>query len=306
MNPFQKKKQNRGFIQGGFLIALITVLVFGGAFSYIIKKGDLLCCSIDFLGAAGGSGNGNNKNEGNGNSSNPQNDKDIECVDEGCIVDAPGNSENAPGQNQDESPGNSENAPGQNQDESPGNSENAPGQNGENPGNSGNTPAANNRGGGGGASNRILKEIQQKQKVNRALSRRENKREKLTDEPVDQVWGTLDGIFIELESRIDKLESTANRIESKIDTLSKSNKKADLSDSVEFLDNANRLILDAKDTLGSAWLIVDGLNSGDTQEIESALSDLEDSIFDVHGKVAEARVELLNAIKSVREKIPDA
>ena len=42
-----------------------------------------------------------------------------------------GNSENAPGQNQEGGPGNSENAPGQNQEGGPGNSENAPGQNQE-------------------------------------------------------------------------------------------------------------------------------------------------------------------------------
>lgn len=48
--------------------------------------------------------------------------------------DGPGNSENAPGQ-QEDGPGNSENAPGQ-QDDGPGNSESAPGQQDDGPGNS--------------------------------------------------------------------------------------------------------------------------------------------------------------------------
>ena len=59
---------------------------------------------------------------------------------------APGNSGNAPGQ-QDDGPGNSENAPGQ-QEDGPGNSENAPGQQEDAPGNSENAPGQQEAGPG--------------------------------------------------------------------------------------------------------------------------------------------------------------
>lgn len=58
-------------------------------------------------------------------------------------ADPPGNSGNAPGQNE-SAPGKSGDAPGQNKDEAPGNSGDAPGQNkDEAPGNSGDAPGQN-------------------------------------------------------------------------------------------------------------------------------------------------------------------
>ena len=80
--------------------------------------------------------------------------KEVEENDVEQEFDGPGNSENAPGQNDEGGPGNSENAPGQNDEGGPGNSENAPGQNDEGgPGNSENAPGQNDEGGPGNSEN---------------------------------------------------------------------------------------------------------------------------------------------------------
>jgi|SRR3989344_3636723 len=154
--------------------------------------------------------------------------------------------------------------------------------------------------GAGGGGDRSVREDRAASAASRALEHREIRRGNLSDDSSDRVWGVLDRFFVQLETRIDRLEQLTERIDSRLRNFKKLRKNTDLSGADEHLERAGELLEYARDTLEQAWLTVDSLDGTEGVEISAVLEDTEGLVLAVQNITREARSELLKAIQEVR------